>query len=192
MLKTYLRENLIISARSSWRAANGLSGAAIAGFALIWPGVQNFTSRTDLWANAANWFGSFAIYAAIAWTILFILQFIFVAPFQLWRDERSRNENSTIEDQTKMDRSREIVEHDKRLAARVRELFPEAQKQKLASDIWNQHAYWNTQGNMLIELTHFLSSAEAYFLDDILQARAKDLAGAGGQLLEFLAYKFFV
>jgi TRAP-type C4-dicarboxylate transport system permease small subunit len=89
MLRAYLKESLTVAARSSWRAANGLFGAAIAGAALIWPGVQNFTSRTNWWADAANWLLSFAIYALVAWIILFILQLIFVAPFQLWRSERN-------------------------------------------------------------------------------------------------------
>jgi TRAP-type C4-dicarboxylate transport system permease small subunit len=110
MLKTYLRECLIRAARSSWKAANGLAGAAIAGVALIWPGIQKFGSRTEWWTDATNWLGSFVIYAGIAWAILFALQFIFVAPFTLWRDERNKNAALTA-DQSANSSNREEVMH---------------------------------------------------------------------------------
>jgi hypothetical protein len=192
MLKAYLKESLTVAARSSWRAANGLFGAAIAGAALIWPGVQKFASRADWWADAANWLFSFAIYAVVAWIILFMLQLIFVAPFHLWRIERSKNATLKTDSQLNDSHRREAIEHDRKLAARVREIFPEPQKQKLTSDLLNAHAYWDTQSNYLGDAINFLDSAEAHFLDEVLRQRAKEFADAGDELSKFMGYKFFV
>lgn len=192
MLKAYLEESLTVAAHSSWRAANGLFGAAIAGAALIWPGVQKFILRTDWWADAANWLCSFAIYAVVAWIILFILQLIFVAPFQLWRSERSKNATLEAGSQLNDSHRQEVIEHDRKLAARVREIFPEPHKQKLTSDLLNAHAYWDTQSNCLGDAINFLDSAEAHFLDEVLRQRAKEFADAGAELSKFMGYKFFV
>jgi hypothetical protein len=192
MLEAYLKESLTIAARSSWRAANGLFGAAIAGAALIWPGVQQFILRADWWTDAANWLCSFATYAVVAWIILFILQLIFVAPFQLWRNERSKNATVKADSQLNDTRRQGMIEHDRKLSARIREIFPEPQKQKLTSDLLNAHLYWDSQSNCLGEAINFLDSAETHFLDEVLRQRAKQFADAGAELLKFMAYKFFV
>lgn len=190
MFRDYIRGIGANALHSSWRAVNGLAGAAIAGVALIWPGILNLASRSDWWGDPVNWLGSFLLYGATAWIALFTIQFIFLAPFQLWRNERARNINTTSNEAN--NRDREVVEHDKKLAAEIRELFPESQKQKLCSDLLNQHAYWNAQSHFLIDATHFLASAEAHFLDTVLQRRAKDFVEASDKLLEFIGLKFFI
>jgi hypothetical protein len=86
----------------------------------------------------------------------------------------------------------EVIEHDRQLAARVRETFPERQKQKLTSDLLNAHAYWDTQSNCLSDAIHYLDSAEAHFLDEVLRQRAREFAEAGAELSKFMGYKFFV
>lgn len=192
MIRPYVRGILSIALQSSWRAANGLWGAAVAGAALIWPGILKFASAKVWWAEAVNWLGSFIVYATIAWAFLFTFQFIFLAPYQLWIREHGRNTQSEANDRIQVRRRREVIKHDKKLAAQVRKLFPETQKQKLASDLWNQHAYWSTQSNLLSDAVHFLSSAEAYFLEETLRERAKVFTEASANLLHFTAYKFFV
>jgi hypothetical protein len=92
---------------------------------------------------------------------------------------------------TETPRQRQIIEHDKTLAAQIRELFPEGSKIKLASDLLNQHAYWDTQFKQLSEALIFLDSAEAHFLVEELQSRVKEFIAAGSELLHFLAYTFF-
>lgn len=192
MIKIYLRGILSIALQSSWRAANGLWGAAIAGAALIWPGILTFASTKVWWAEAVNWLGSFVVYAAIAWVFIFAFQLIFLAPHKLWRREYERITKSEETHRSQERRNRQIVKHDKDLATRLREVFPEGEKQKLTSDLWNQHAYWSTQGDLLSNAVHFLGSAETYFLDETLRERAKDFREASAKLLHFMAYKFFV
>lgn len=100
MLPKYLRGIFGIAARSSWIAANGIAGAVLAGLALIWPGVLTlFPEPTDTtvtsWEYQANWGLSFLLYAVIAWIVLFCIQVVFFAPFQLWK--RDRKNDAAIE-----------------------------------------------------------------------------------------------
>jgi hypothetical protein len=192
MLYIYFREVFTSAARSSWKAANGIAGAAIAGFGLIWPGIWKFTSRVDWWADATDWIGSFLIYAGIAWIIIFVVHLVFLAPFQLWRVENDRSVALAENGQPSNDRAQKVIEHDRKLAARIREIFPENQKQKLVSDLINEHAYLDVQGNRLGDAVNFLNAAETHFLDDVLENCAKALADAGTELLQFLGLKFFI
>jgi len=88
MLRDYVKGILGLAFRSSWKAANGLEGAALAGAALIWPGLLPVFIRDESWAPAARWILSFVLYAAAAVIILFVIRLVFIAPFQIWRRDR--------------------------------------------------------------------------------------------------------
>jgi hypothetical protein len=186
MLKTYLKRTLGFAASASWKAVNGLAGAALAGFALIWPGVFDFAGTRGIVPNAANWLLSFLIYALVAWSILFAFQLIFIAPYRLWRLAEAKAAKTDAKD------TDDQLQHDRVLAAKVRELFPESTKRKLESDLVNDHAYWDTQSLAFADLIDFLDSAEAHFLDMEIRDRAKKLADASAKLLEFMGFKFFI
>jgi hypothetical protein len=190
MLRTYLQRIGKTALQCSWRATNGLAGAALAGVFLIRPGVIAFVQETKWGAQPANWLLSFILYAMIAWTILFFIQLIFFAPYLLYkRDQQWKSEDSA---RAETNRQALIVKHDKELASRLREIFPEGEKQVLRSNLLNQHAYWDTQSGKLMQAVLFVESAEAHFLEKEVQKRAKDFAEASGSLLHFMAYKFFV
>jgi hypothetical protein len=190
MLRAYLRGIVVTALQSSWKATNGIAGAAIAGVAMIWPGILIFIPKTFEGAQPTNWLFSFILYAMLAWTILFFIQLIFFAPYQLHkRDQRLKSENSASAEAS---RHSLIVKHDKKLADELRKIFPEGQKQRLESDLLGEHAYWGTQSNMLIEGVHFLELAETHFLEDEVRKRAEDFVNASAALLNFMAYKFFV
>lgn len=79
----YIHSLVEESIRSSWVAANGLSGAVLAGAAMIWRGVLPLVSP-DL-TSVSNWVLSFAIYAAGSWVVLFVASFILIAPYRSWQ-----------------------------------------------------------------------------------------------------------
>jgi hypothetical protein len=159
---------------------------------MIWPGRLEIISVAGLWSLAANWLLSFVLYAIIAWIALFVFNLAFVAPFQLWKAERTQNVVQAAKASDRSGCEQQIIEHDKKLASQVRSIFPEIQKQKLTSDLLAQHAYWSTQGNSLAEVIRFLDSAEAHFLNMELQKHAKHFVDMSAELLRFMAYKFFV
>jgi hypothetical protein len=191
LLRSYLREVLLIALQSSWRAANGLAGAALGGCATIWLGRLDVVLDKGLLSQIVNWLLSFVLYAAVAWIVIFIFSVVFVAPFRLWKREHLQNLANAKGDDSNI-RKTEIVDHDRQLASRMRLLFPENRKQKLVEDLSAQHAYWSTQANSLEEAVHFLASAEACFLTVDLQKLANRFVETSGELLEFVAYKFFV
>jgi hypothetical protein len=84
-LRAYVRQCVRLSIRSSWAAANGLGGAAIAGAVVIWRGLIVLIPGDGQAIAAINWLISFILYAVVMWVLLFIVQVVFVAPFQLWR-----------------------------------------------------------------------------------------------------------
>jgi hypothetical protein len=85
MLGMYLRELARQAVKSSWAAANGLEGAAIAGSVMIWRGVIGIFPGEAHGAQVANWLLSFMAYAAISWAVLFLFRVAFIAPFQVWK-----------------------------------------------------------------------------------------------------------
>jgi hypothetical protein len=189
LIRDYIRQIWVIALRTSWTAANGLPGAGLGGVALIWPGVQNFFSTKSHLAIALNWLLSFIIYAIVAWIVLFLFQLVISAPYQLWKRERNERPNDQASDPA---RDLGVVEHDRKLAARMREIFPEASEGKLVSDLLGQHAYWDTQGDKLNDAIYFLGSVEAHFLIDELRNLADEFVKSGADLLEFMGLKFFV
>jgi hypothetical protein len=68
----------------AWIGTNGIFGALIGGFLMIWRGSISFFQN----APNVNWVCSFALYAAISWGVLFILQMIFISPYCTWKEER--------------------------------------------------------------------------------------------------------
>src|ERR1700731_1056093 len=88
MIHDYLKGLLGLALRSSWKAANGLEGAALAGAAMIWRGTWPIFGEHNPWEQAANWFLSFTLYAVIAWACLFFCRLAVTAPFQLWKRDR--------------------------------------------------------------------------------------------------------
>jgi hypothetical protein len=110
MYKAYVRELFRKAAGASWRAANGLMGGALAGVALVWPGVLSIFSNAKWWTQAANWLLSFVLYALVAWLALFLLHLMFIAPYLCWKSlaEKARTPDDGA-------RRREVVDHDKKL-----------------------------------------------------------------------------
>jgi hypothetical protein len=96
MLAKYFWNLVLLAWVSSWRAANGLEGAVLAGILMVWPGVLTFVSGDTRWDKASNWAISFLLYAAIAWSALFILRFLLIAPYQLWKNESKKAENAKL------------------------------------------------------------------------------------------------
>jgi hypothetical protein len=84
----YIQGLIEESIRSSWVAANGLFGAALAGAAMIWPGVLPLVS-TDL-TSVSNWILSFAIYSIGSWIVLFMASLILIAPYRSWQKATQR------------------------------------------------------------------------------------------------------
>ena len=74
----------------------------------------------------------------------------------------------------------------------MREIFPEASEVKLVSDLLNQHAYWDIQGDKLSDALHFLDSVESHFLIEDLRNLANEFVKSGAELLDFMGLKFFV
>jgi len=190
-LAKYFHENLNTALKDSWRGANGLAGAGIAGVGLIWPGLQKIISAPVWWAEASNWLISFIIYAIAAWLFLLLFQFIFISPYKIWQHAHEKTE-FTVAEQIKAQRAHQVVEHDKQIAAKFREIFPENQKQKLLSDLLNQHAYWDKQAGLLNDAGSFLAATETYFLNETLREKSALLVVATDKLLEFMGLKFFV
>lgn len=192
MLKEYLRSIFGIASHSSWKAANGIAGAALAGFAMIWPGVVPFVPATRFWAQPTNWFFSFIMYAVIAWIVLLVFQLIFLAPYQLLKRERLNRANAERKTAIEVSHNRQIIEHDAKLASKLRRILPEPRMQKLTSNLLNEHAYRDTENRTLGDAITFLDSAEAHFLIENLQKGVKEFADAGADLLRFMGLKFFV
>lgn len=84
----YIQSLIEESIRSSWVAANGLFGAALAGAAMIWRGILPLVS-TDL-TSVSNWVLSFVIYAIGSWIVLFIASLILIAPYRSWQKATQR------------------------------------------------------------------------------------------------------
>jgi hypothetical protein len=59
MLAKYFWNLVLLAWVSSWRAANGLEGAVLAGILMVWPGVLTFVSGDTRWDKASNWAISF-------------------------------------------------------------------------------------------------------------------------------------
>src|ERR1700724_3341781 len=76
----------------AWVMANGLFGALLGGFFMIWRGIISFSDNHIL-----NWVCSFALYAAVSWVILVILQMIFVSQYRLWLKGGYKPGKSAIE-----------------------------------------------------------------------------------------------
>lgn len=192
MFRSYFQEIFVVALRSSWKAANGIEGAALAGAAMIWTGVLSIIPGAGSWVQAANWFLSFVLYAIIAWAILFVFRLTFVAPFQLWKREHIENIKITTDADAGNQRRQQIIEHDKKTATQFRNIIPEPGKRRLTSALLNQHSYSNRESEMLANAVDFLDTVEAHFLDEKLQKCAKDLANSGAKLLEFMGLKFFI
>ncbi|HEX5507461.1 MAG TPA: hypothetical protein VFX37_03060 [Pseudolabrys sp.] len=186
----YLRKITALAAQSSWKALNGVEGAGLGGVAAIILGVLAPAQGNSLRATIENWLINFVICTLIAWAGLFVVRLILVAPFQLWVGEQKRL-NVLAADTITLGQDKKI-EHDKTLATKFRTIFPEPSKQKITSDLLNQHAYWDIQSNQLADAIVYLDSAEAHFLLEELQLHAKAFVQATASLLEFLGYKFFV
>lgn len=183
-IKNYLAGIFKLALHSSWQAVNGLEGGLFAALATFWFGSLTIIHTPGSWVPTANLTLTFILYAAAAWIVLFLLRCIFFAPFQLWR--RSR-----VVDAGQTRRAREI-EHDKKLAMRFREIFPEESKRRLTSDLHNQHAYSDRESHMLAEMVVFLEAAETHFLNENLRDLAKELVESGEALLSYMGLKFFV
>jgi hypothetical protein len=190
--RSYLHGIFTFARQSSWKAANGLEGAALAGAAMIWLGLLAIIPGVSSWVQAANWFLSFILYAIIAWIVLFTFRFTLVAPFELWKRERIENAAKTANVDAQSQHREQVIEHDKKIAAEVRNIITEVGKRRLVSDLLNQHLYSGRESQMLASAVDFLGTVEAHFLDEELQERAKVLENAGAELLEFMGLKFFV
>ena len=59
---------------------------------MIWRGSFSIISGEEALILALNWFMSFLLYVSIAWFFLFIFRIVFVAPFQLSKEQRSEIE----------------------------------------------------------------------------------------------------
>jgi hypothetical protein len=81
MFRRYLWHLLVLAAQSSWKAVNGLEGAALAGAAALWFGQIELLPRSYASAKVGNWLLTFALYAVLAWIVLFLLRLIFSAAY---------------------------------------------------------------------------------------------------------------
>jgi hypothetical protein len=129
MFRKCLRELFMLSRRSSWAATNGVPGAALAGMATIWHGVLLTIPGEGTLISSLNWLASFLLYATIAWVILFIIQTIFVAPFQLWNEQCTKIHVLESEKDNDASRIREIEAHVAQTAA-LHDLVEEMSRQR--------------------------------------------------------------
>jgi hypothetical protein len=65
----------------AWLAANGIFGAFIVGFLMIWRGTICFFQNSPM----LNWVSSFALYVIISVAAFVGLWMLFVVPFQIWK-----------------------------------------------------------------------------------------------------------
>ena len=84
MFGRYFRELIRLAWKSSWAAANGIEGAALAGFATAWFGPLTIIPGKGILA-ALNWLLSYLLYVIPALVLIFVIRVIFIAPFQLWK-----------------------------------------------------------------------------------------------------------
>ncbi|MGB8900160.1 MAG: hypothetical protein WCC90_13400, partial [Methylocella sp.] len=102
LLRDYLSSLFKLAFKSSWELANGLFGAALGGGIMIWRGALQIINSQSHAAESENWVLSFLLYSGVAWAILLVFRFIFISPFELWRNThnevaRLRKENAELE-----------------------------------------------------------------------------------------------
>jgi hypothetical protein len=91
MLKTYLLGIVRLALASSWKAVNGLAGGAIGGSATIFFGPFSIFPLQKSWGPAADSLLTFLVYAILAWACILLFHLVFVAPYQIWKRDRTNS-----------------------------------------------------------------------------------------------------
>lgn len=187
MLKIYIIGIASNALRSSWSAINGLEGSAFAGVLLALFGNFELLSEASKLYVATNWLISFAVYAAISFSLIFIIRMTFVSPFKMWKAEKVVR----LLDESSLSGSDRAVEHDRRLSAKFREIMPECMFENIISNILNNHMFSDDQSRVLRDALFYLDSAGCHFIDSDVRQKVELFVRSGEKLLEFMSYKFF-
>jgi hypothetical protein len=89
-VRRYIGECAKRSFWTSWDSANNLAGAILVGLAMSIHGAMHVFSGATALAKYANDTLSLVIYTVIAWIFLLLLRAVSVAPYSLWKEQRSR------------------------------------------------------------------------------------------------------
>jgi hypothetical protein len=159
MLKTigtYLRRCGLSAWKGSWNIATGFIGAVLAGLLMIYPGTIEFLSETTQQVKALNVLISFVLYTVAAWFLVSLIRFLFVSPFQLYRELMAEME--TLQDE--LHRLVEDVEPDLAMGDAIdyiqetketwKSAPPETIRNEIATlalrkkiTVWGQPGQWN-------------------------------------------------